>query len=49
MNTAIAITLIVAAFLLGALIIAAVRDIAQAKHNPSHCPNCGHTSKETSA
>ncbi|MFI2761424.1 hypothetical protein ACH5A3_21520 [Streptomyces echinatus] len=49
MNTAVTITLIIAAFLLGSLLITAVRDVAQAKHNPTRCPNCGHTSKEGNA
>ncbi|WP_225825574.1 hypothetical protein [Streptomyces naphthomycinicus] len=46
MNTAVTITLIVAAFLLGSLLITAVRDVAQAKHNPTRCPNCGHSGQE---
>ena len=49
MNTAIAITLIIAVFLLGSLLITAVRDVAQAKHQPKTCPNCGHPSKENQA
>lgn len=46
MNTAIAITAIIAALILGLTIVTATRDVAQAKHNPLRCPNCGHTSKE---
>lgn len=49
MNTTIAITLIVAALVLGLTIVTAARDVAQAKHNATHCPNCGHTSKENQA
>lgn len=39
MNTAIAITAIIAAFILGCVIVTAVRDVAQTKHQT--CPNCG--------
>lgn len=46
MNTAVTITAIIAALILGLTIVTAARDVAQAKHNPTHCPNCGHTSKE---
>lgn len=46
MNTAIAITAIIAALLLASSIVTAIRDITQAKHQPTTCPNCGHTSKE---
>jgi hypothetical protein len=45
-NTAVTITLIITAFLLAVVIVTSIRDTAQAKHNPTRCPNCGHTSKE---
>lgn len=48
MNTAIAITAIIAAFILGCVIVNAIRDIATAKHRT--CPTCGNnTTKENSA
>lgn len=49
MNTAIAITLIVAATLLINSAIVAARDVAKAKHQTKPCPNCGHDNKENSA
>lgn len=48
MNTAIAITAIIAAFILGCVIVTATRDIAQTKHRT--CPTCGNDkTKENSA
>lgn len=44
MNTAIAITAIIAALLAVTTITAAVKDIAKAKHR--HCPNCGQPKPE---
>jgi hypothetical protein len=51
MNTAIAITLIIAVAALASSGIQALRDIAKAKHqNAKHCTTCTcHNSKETSA
>ena len=46
MNTAIAITAIIGAVALLNSGILALRDVAQAKHQPKTCPQCGHTSKE---
>lgn len=47
MNTAIAITAIIAAFILGCVIVTATRNTALAKHQT--CPNCGRNKKENSA
>jgi hypothetical protein len=41
-NTAIAITAIIAAVVLANSIVIAVRDVAKAKHTAARCPNCGH-------
>ncbi|MEV8033877.1 hypothetical protein [Streptomyces sp. NPDC086182] len=50
MNTAIAITAIIAGLLLANSIVTAIRDVAQAKHKAATCEQCGHnTSKETEA
>ncbi|MEV6014762.1 hypothetical protein [Streptomyces sp. NPDC051997] len=50
MNTAIAITAIIAATLLANSIVTAVRDVAQAKHKATACEQCTHnTTKETEA
>ena len=46
MNTAVTITLIIAAFLLAVVIVTAVRDVTQAKHQPKPCPNCGRDKSE---
>lgn len=47
MNTAIAITAIIAVTLLINSAIVAARDVAKAKHQPTTCRNCGqNTSKE---
>lgn len=40
MNTAIAITAIIAAAAIASTIITAVRDVAHAKHQPAHCKTC---------
>ncbi|MEU6365784.1 hypothetical protein ABZ876_08510 [Streptomyces sp. NPDC046931] len=50
MNTAIAITLIVAIYGLGCLIVAAIRDVAKTKHQgaANHCKTCT-CNKETEA
>lgn len=40
MNTAIAITAIIAAMVVVNVITYAIRDIAQAKHKPATCKNC---------
>lgn len=48
MNTAIAITAIIAAFILGCVIVTATRDTALAKHQT--CPHCGRSkNKESNA
>jgi hypothetical protein len=49
-NTAIAITAIIAVLLLANSGITALRDVAKAKHTATHCPNCGRdNSKENEA
>lgn len=50
MNTAIAITAIIAAAAISNSIITAMRDIAKAKHTAAQCPNCRRdNSKENEA
>jgi hypothetical protein len=49
-NTAIAITAIIAALLLANSIVTAIRDVATAKHQAAACKNCTRdNSKETEA
>ncbi|WP_393075329.1 hypothetical protein [Streptomyces sp. LN704] len=48
MNTAIAITAIIAVLLLGSIIVTAIRDATVAKHKAATCDHCtGSDSKET--
>ncbi|MFG2638544.1 hypothetical protein ACGFX8_32950 [Streptomyces sp. NPDC048362] len=47
MNTAVTITLIIAAVVLANSIVIAVRDVAKAKHQA--CPNCGRNKNKESS
>ncbi|HEY9353700.1 MAG TPA: hypothetical protein VIP28_10630 [Nocardioides sp.] len=50
MNTAIAITAIIAVLLLANSIVVAIRDVAKARHQARHCNGCTCTNnKENSA
>jgi hypothetical protein len=48
-NTAIAITAIIAAVLVINIIATTLRDIGKAKHQPTPCPNCTDKNKENEA